>query len=190
MENYEVMYGQYYPWHLELLGKSSTSKRVEDVNPVKIDYRNKVVLDVGADWGSTADFFLKNGASKVIAVESDTEMYDKLLRFSNEEKRITALRIYIADGKQITDLITEYKPSIVKIDCENCEKHLTNVPWQVLRIPRMYLIEYHDVYDTSLKQYLIRNGFHIAGCLRWANTTDKQVFEKTYIEVIVCERMG
>jgi len=36
-----------------------------------VSYKDKTVLDLGADYGSTVYYFLKNGAKKVIAVEGD-----------------------------------------------------------------------------------------------------------------------
>jgi predicted methyltransferase len=37
----------------------------------KADFKGKVVLDLGADYGSTAFYFLQKGAREVIAVEGD-----------------------------------------------------------------------------------------------------------------------
>ena len=43
-----------------------------------LDVEGKVVLDVGADYGSTADFFLQRGAARVIAVEGDPRSFRRL----------------------------------------------------------------------------------------------------------------
>jgi hypothetical protein len=188
-EDYERLYGQYYPWHLESIG-GNAHRLAEDAAPVSIDYKDKVVLDIGADWGSTAEFFLKKGAKSVIAVESDDERFNRLQQLAKDNQAILPVNLRINNVFSYYNLITSHQPDIIKIDCEGCEKHLVGLSQHVLRIPSLYIIEYHDVYDTTLKQYLIHKGFHIVGCLKWANTMDKQVFEKTHIEVIICERMG
>lgn len=47
---------------------------------LKIDFTNKVVLDVGSSTGGFTDFALRNGASRVIAVDVGTNQLHKSLR--------------------------------------------------------------------------------------------------------------
>lgn len=53
---------------------SSVSKKLN------LDFRNKVVLDVGSSTGGFTDFALKHGATKVIAVELGTQQMHPSLR--------------------------------------------------------------------------------------------------------------
>ena len=43
-----------------------------------IDYEGKKIMDVGADSGRTADYFLQKGAKGVITVEGEPVFYEKL----------------------------------------------------------------------------------------------------------------
>ncbi|MEI9913760.1 MAG: SAM-dependent methyltransferase [Candidatus Saccharibacteria bacterium] len=45
-----------------------------------INFIDKLVLDIGSSTGGFSDFALKNGASKVIAIELGTNQMDKVLR--------------------------------------------------------------------------------------------------------------
>ena len=53
---------------------------LEDYNKMYgfLDYTNKKVIDIGADIGSTALFFLDKGANIVLAVEGNKERYKEL----------------------------------------------------------------------------------------------------------------
>ena len=46
-----------------------------------VDFRGKVVLDVGSSTGGFTEFALKEGAERVIAVEKGTEQMKAPLRF-------------------------------------------------------------------------------------------------------------
>ena len=47
-----------------------------------VDYAEKVVLDLGADVGSSADYFLRCGARRVVAVEGHPALYQELWKNS------------------------------------------------------------------------------------------------------------
>jgi 23S rRNA (cytidine1920-2'-O)/16S rRNA (cytidine1409-2'-O)-methyltransferase len=47
-----------------------------------LDFRDKVVLDVGSSTGGFSDYALKHGASKIIAVDKGTNQMDRFLRMS------------------------------------------------------------------------------------------------------------
>ncbi len=48
----------------------------------KLDFKNRVVLDVGSSTGGFTDFALKHGAASVFAVEKGTNQMDRLLRLN------------------------------------------------------------------------------------------------------------
>ena len=48
---------------------------------LKVAFRDKVILDIGSSTGGFTEFALKNGASKVIAVEKGTNQMKAPLRF-------------------------------------------------------------------------------------------------------------
>jgi len=126
-----------------------------------INLEGKVVLDIGADWGSTPHFFITQGAKRVIAVEGDQEYHARMREHFKEEPNIVVVFKYIRAAKDIAKLIEEYKPDIVKIDCEGCERHLSMVQSHILKIPSDYMIETHLPYDilASLVTALCNAGF-------------------------------
>lgn len=80
-----------------------------------------------ADYGSTAYYFLRKGASKVVAVEGDSELASKLrLNFQNDN-RVIPIEDFIDDPKKIEALISKHHPDLVKADIEGAERHILNV---------------------------------------------------------------
>ena len=117
MEDYDLMYG-------------------------RADYHNKIVLDVGADWGSTALFFLSRGARQVISVECNPELVEQL-RKTAENKPIIALGMKVRSIGDWEHLINTYNPDIIKSDCEGCEESLLTINDGIFRKVREYVIEAH-----------------------------------------------
>ena len=109
-----------------------------------VDYRGKVVLDIGADYGTTAAYFLRRGAVRVVAVEGDEQYFSLLQENAEEVPEVTPVNCRISSPKQLEDLITTYQPDILKADCEGCELHLLNVPDRILRKVPEYLLEVHN----------------------------------------------
>ena len=75
---------------------------------LKLDFTNKVVLDVGSSTGGFTDFALRNSAKKVYAVDVGTDQLHPSLRRDN--------RIELHEKTDIRDFYLEEKPDIVVID--------------------------------------------------------------------------
>lgn len=75
---------------------------------LKLDFRNKVVLDVGSSTGGFTDFSLKNGASKVLAVDVGTDQLHLKLKIDP--------RVELFEKTDIRDFKTEQKIDTVVID--------------------------------------------------------------------------
>ncbi len=73
-----------------------------------LDFRNKVVLDVGSSTGGFTDYALRHGAKKVIAVEVGTNQLHPSLRAD--------ARIELHEQTDIRDFSTTEKIDIVVID--------------------------------------------------------------------------
>lgn len=78
-----------------------------------LDVKDKVVVDIGADWGNSVVFWWLKGAKKVIAYEADRHCYG-------------SLKTLVEQGKVPLDFRGpwhgEYpKGDVLKIDCEGCE---------------------------------------------------------------------
>jgi hypothetical protein len=105
-----------------------------------LDYAGAVVLDIGADYGCTAEFFLARGATHVYASERNEEWLAKLEVWA-EGKPVTALGPLTAGSAAA--LFQTVRPDVVKVDCEGCEAHLIGLPDELLTIPRAWVLETH-----------------------------------------------
>lgn len=75
---------------------------------LKLDFKNKVVLDVGSSTGGFTDYVLKHGAKKVIGVEVGTDQLHPSLR--------TEERIELHEQTDIRDFKTSQEIDAVVID--------------------------------------------------------------------------
>ena len=86
-----------------------------------LNYTDKVVLDIGADVGSSAIFFLLSGAKKVYMVENNPN-------YIKEYKRLKEIGYLngILNNTELIDAsdINNINFDILKMDCEGCELDL------------------------------------------------------------------
>jgi len=73
-----------------------------------LDFRGKVVLDVGSSTGGFTDFALRHGAGKVIAVDSGTDQLHRSLRADP--------RVLLHEKTDIREFITDERIDIAVID--------------------------------------------------------------------------
>jgi len=126
-----------------------------------VDVKDRTVLDIGADWGSTPHFFITRGAKSVIAVEGGRNHYDEMVKNLKDESRVLPIYLFIRETEDMVKLIKNLHPDIVKIDCEGCEQALVNVPQDVLRIPREYVIEIHSEELIESIHKSLNDGFDL-----------------------------
>ncbi len=119
-----------------------------------LDVKDKVILDIGADRGSTADYFLCHGAKHVIAVEGHYQTYLELEENSKKIPEITPVYQLICCYGGFEELIKKYKPDLVKVDIEGGELHFTRVDAELLRSVKEYMFEVH--YLPTLKDLLFK----------------------------------
>ncbi|MEM4066574.1 MAG: hypothetical protein QXV17_06920 [Candidatus Micrarchaeaceae archaeon] len=86
------------------------------------DWRNKVVVDVGADVGSSAIYFIRKGARFVYLVENNPFYVSVYLRLKNsgrfpELRNTSLLSVSVGD-------IVRVGGDVLKVDCEGCEKDI------------------------------------------------------------------
>ncbi|MEI7689618.1 MAG: TlyA family RNA methyltransferase [Candidatus Saccharibacteria bacterium] len=107
----------------------------------KLDFRDKVVLDVGSSTGGFTDYSLKNGARKVYAVDVGTDQLHPSLR---RDKRV--------ESHEKTDIRDVYATAT---------NHLPSTNYQLLNdIPDIVLI---DVSFISLREILPHLYNHLSG---------------------------
>ena len=130
-----------------------------------LDYGGKRVLDIGADCGSTADFFLQLGAWDVIAVEGDEKFYEELLKNSKIISGIIPVKMFIDSSQSIVNLLETYKPDIVKIDIEYYEILLNSVPDDKLTLAKDYVIECHVNGVCEILEDKFSKNFDVTTCV-------------------------
>ena len=121
-----------------------------------ISYRDKVVLDLGAANGDSAEYFLFEGAKKVYAVDGDPNRCRKLAKNAKmfDGKLELVGCIFINDSELLERLILAYKPDIVKSDIEGAEQHLLNMQNEVWRAVPEYIFEFHENYGFISPAFL------------------------------------
>ncbi len=110
-----------------------------------IDWKGKAVLDIGADFGSTAECFLAKGATKVYAAEGDEKYYNQLVENIKNNPNIIPNKTWIGGEGELVTLFVNFKPDIVKMDCEGAEIHIVNVQDHIIRSIKEYAIEAHSL---------------------------------------------
>jgi fibrillarin-like rRNA methylase len=111
-----------------------------------INWKNKQILDIGADFGSTAECFLAVGASKIYASEGDNNLYNQLIEYAKDKPNIVPNKKWISSPADFIDLFNNFKVDIVKMDIEGAEIHLLGVPDDILKSIKEYAIECHSIY--------------------------------------------
>jgi len=135
---YRINHLQFSNWHFVPLNSW-------DAEYGFIDYEGKKVMDIGADWGRTADYFLQKGAKSVIAVEGFPVFYEKLKENARFLPGMFPVFLVIRHPDDFVVLINRWSPDLMQVDCEGCEAHLFQVPDEIFsRIPE-YLVEIHSI---------------------------------------------
>jgi len=145
-----------------------------------IDYQDKTVLDLGADVGSTADYFLQKGALVVFAVEADVVRFAQLktnIRAILKDPQFETVKPTYATVDN-AELLAGYfflmRPDVVKYDLDApggkyFERLLLELPENCLRLVPEYLVEIHTrPMARKLFDYFKIYGFKLVKDNLWA----------------------
>ena len=113
----------------------------------KIDFSNKIVLDVGSSTGGFTDYALKHGAKKVVAVDVGTDQMHYSLRDDprvelHEKTDIRSVRSKIGDRRSGDNSVVEAvyieRPDIVVVDVSFISLRLVlpHIFNEIIRTPR------------------------------------------------------
>jgi predicted RNA methylase len=146
-------------------------------------FKDKIVLDLGADYGSTAYFFCKKGASRVIAVEGNRDYFVRLQEYALKYLYIVPIELMVDSEEDITQLISKYSPDIVKVDIEGAERLLLICPLGCLTMVDQWLIETHEhsISDKLIEKFSA-SGFLVKRIQR-TKVHDVLVIEKDRREI-------
>jgi cyclopropane fatty-acyl-phospholipid synthase-like methyltransferase len=128
-----------------------------------LDVKDKIVLDLGCGlWDSktpTPYYFIEQGASKVIGVDSSIESYNWYKQNFNHSKFMLHLD-NIDDIEKFKMFLSYYKPHVVKIDIEGMELLMGNLTKDYFTSVREMAIEYHGLaHNIMLKTMFNEWGF-------------------------------
>lgn len=124
------------------------------------DFNNKSVLDLGADYGSTAAYFLKLGARHVTAIEANELYFSKLAKNFRNYPQVECFHLYVESFKDIEALALDHSFDIVKVDIEGNECCL--VGEDLHKVAKTWLVETHnDTLRSTLQTSLSSSGFHV-----------------------------
>ena len=128
-------------------------------------FKGKTVLDLGADYGSTAHYFLKRGARRVVAVEGDPQLAGKLEENFRGDERVVPIHLFIERAEQVAELIKRFDPDLVKVDVEGAERILLDLPRGLVE-RREWLVETHsDELYERLKRFFLECGLGVRAFL-------------------------
>ena len=113
---------------------------VSNMHRMKIvdDFRDKIVIDIGANFGDTALYYANLGA-KVYAIEMDNEIFDGMLENlslnSELKSNVEPINLTIGNNNTVKNIVDKYQIKeieLLKMDCKGCEfnlvkQDLTNV---------------------------------------------------------------
>ena len=123
-----------------------------------LDFKDKIVLDLGCGKFysklSTAEWFVQNGASKVIGIDLGTEIID--------DDKFIYHTLNIDSTQKIKGLIETYKPHIIKADIEGAEKYFDHIKSDELGRVDEIAVEYHsNNLKLGFELKLLEWGFNI-----------------------------
>jgi len=110
----------------------------------RYDYNDKIILDIGADFGLSPKFFIDHGAKKVIAyspMRQKRQFMDPKIEWNRKYWK----------GEEIS-------ADFLKIDCEGCEYekpinfYLNYYPEAIVAIHDLGNEEFHEYFDTLWKR--------------------------------------
>lgn len=110
---------------------SRAGLKLESVAKIlKLDFRDKIVLDVGSSTGGFTDYALQNGAQKVIAVDVGTNQLHPKLRLNSKIELHEKIDIRNFKTKDLIDIVVidvsfislrDILPSVAKLVSKNTQ---------------------------------------------------------------------
>lgn len=120
------------------------------------NFYGKTIVDVGADIGSSAIYFLSKSAKKVYLLENNQEYINTYYRLKESSQHPLLSHTTQITAGQLNNIHAD----ILKMDCEGCEQHLLTEPL-LKRFPE-WVIGLHkpqlNSYQFELKERMLRKA--------------------------------
>lgn len=107
-----------------------------------VNVQGKTVIDFGADYGSTAYYFIRKGAIRVVCVEGNPALYRQLEANMRFLPNCVAVYRNIQSPDDFAQVLANTAET-VKVDVEGAEKHLLKVHPSLLQQHYEWIIELH-----------------------------------------------
>lgn len=134
-----------------------------------LDVEGRVIFDLGADYGTTAEFFLGKGAARVFASEKRQSFRDRLAAYADEEPRLCLLPP-LESPEQYAEWIAQHQPYSVKSDIEGAERHILAAADDAFCGPVEYSMETHgDEMHEAMLARCERHGYRVTITRTFAN---------------------
>ncbi len=148
--------------------------QVNNENPKEhwqfISVKDRIVLDLGCgrweqieyrdkNWPTTPEFFKMNGASSIIAIDSDHREIEWFKQNFSEDQIYNFILKSINTSDCFKELFLSYKPNCVKVDIEGAEINLINLDNEIFNLVDEYYIETHspDIFNLCSNKLTINN---------------------------------
>jgi len=154
--------------HVHICPRSADRKVIQPIYGENYDdhwrgmsIKGRRILDLGCDLGSTADYFLRNGAISVVGVDANQEYIESA--WNSNLDNFLPIRMIITHSKQVEVLINTIMPDVVKVDIEGAEAVLLDLSREILRKPLEWGIETHtsELFERISEKYLSA-GFEVS----------------------------
>ncbi len=142
------------------IGYANYQKEDCDAHWNYTSFKDKVILDLGADYGSTVRYFLKKGARFIIAVEGNPKLAQELKKRYQSSGKVMCEELMIGSTEDLNKFICRKDIDVAKVYIEGAEKFLLSIP-SIVNIPT-WLIETHSKeIDRLLIIHFQKNGFTV-----------------------------
>ena len=132
-----------------------------------VNVQGKTVIDLGADYGSTAYYFIRKGAIRVICVEGNPLRYSQLQANMRFLPNCVAVYRNIQSPADLTDVLKNIAET-VKVDIEGAEAHLLKVAPSLVQQHYEWIIEVHRNMDgNAFIRYFQSAGFDAVNVFPW-----------------------
>jgi hypothetical protein len=143
--------------------------QVDNENPNNhwkfIECEGKVALDLGCgrwekmehrdpSWPTTPEYLKEKGATKVYAFDTDPEEVN-WFNENIDDDIITTQNRMIETVEDVRDLLSTYKPTVIKCDIEMYERTFLELTKDEFRIIEHFAVETHNLYGNTLHEQFI-----------------------------------